>query len=73
MGLFYLDIETMGLDPRVFPIVTIQYQALDDETLEPLSDLIILKSWEKGGERAILEEFLPIFEGRDPFDFIPIV
>jgi len=69
--LCYFDIETTGLNPRIHKIITIQYQCLDEQNLKPLGDLIILKEWERN-EKEILREFLEIFIGKQPFDFIPM-
>jgi len=48
MPLCYFDLETTGPDPRIHKIITIQYQCLDDITLKPLGDLVVLKEWEEG-------------------------
>jgi len=69
--LCYFDIETTGLNPRIHKIITIQYQCLDEENLKPLGNLTILKEWESS-EKEILREFLEVFIGEDPFDFIPM-
>jgi len=71
MHLCYFDLETTGPDPRIHKIITIQYQCLDDITLKPLGDLVVLKEWEEG-EKGILEEFLNVFVGKDPFEFVPV-
>ncbi len=69
---YYFDIETTGLDPHQDEIITIQFQQLDTKTGEPIGDLKILKSWELGGEKKLLEKFMPIFKGFSPFGFVPI-
>jgi len=59
------------LNPRLHKIITIQYQCLHEPSLEPLGELTILKEW-KSSEKDILGEFLEVFIGEDPFDFIPV-
>jgi len=59
------------LNPRLHKIITIQYQCLHEPSLEPLGELTILKEWESS-EKDILREFLEVFIGEDPFDFIPV-
>ena len=71
MTLCYFDIETTGVNPRLHKIITIQYQCIEERTLKPLGDLVILKEWESS-EREILKDFLNVFIGGKPFDFIPI-
>jgi len=63
--------ESTGLNPKLHKIITIQYQCLHEPSLKPLGDLTILKEWEVG-EKEILKDFLEVFIGKDPFDFIPI-
>lgn len=57
MGNFYLDIETMGLNPATDKIITIQFQELDRYTGEPIGELIILKEWESS-EKEIISQFI---------------
>lgn len=55
MTLYYLDIETTGLEPHEGEILTIQYQNLES----PNAPLVILKAWEHpDGERGIVNEFV---------------
>lgn len=75
MTLYYLDLETTGLDPATDRILTIQTQRLDKHGAT--GPLLIHRSWEKGegeaGERAILEEFIQdslFFE--DAWTFVPV-
>ena len=57
MPKYYLDIETLGLEPSTDKIVTIQYAEIDYITGEQKSELTILKEWETS-EQDILEKFL---------------
>jgi len=70
---FYFDIETTGLNPKKDKIITIQYQKLDRQTGEPISELKILKEWESS-EKEIIEKFLidTKINSDYPFDFIPV-
>ena len=73
MAMYYLDIETTGLDQDADHIITIQYQELERGTGRPLGDVTILKEWEMG-ERdmlATLMESTPI-TGESQFGFIPV-
>lgn len=45
---YYLDIETIGLDPRKDGVLTIQYVELERGTGRPPSEIAILKEWERG-------------------------
>ncbi len=56
MGNFYLDIETTGLNEKTDKIITIQYQALDNQG-KVRGSLMILKEWESS-EKEILEQFI---------------
>jgi len=69
---YYFDIETVpleqyreelcaGLDPSKAKIITIQYQPLDTLTGRPRGNLTILKEWEFGSERAMIEQFRPMY------------
>ena len=55
---YYLDIETTGIHPSEHEIITIQYVKLNDQTGKCEGDLKILKSWEIGGEKKLLQEFI---------------
>jgi hypothetical protein len=55
---YYFDIETTGVDFDEDKIVTIQWQELDRDNGEAISELNILKSWESS-EKNILKEFSP--------------
>ena len=70
---FYFDIETTGLNLKKDKIISIQYQELNRNTGEPLSELKILKEWESS-EKEIIEKFLIDARIRSdyPFNFIPI-
>lgn len=73
MGIFYLDIETDGLDEVQNKIITIQYVELERGTGKPLGDLTILKEWELG-EKEMLRKFIedsPI-TNKYSFDFVPV-
>ncbi len=72
MGMYYLDIETTGLDPRRSQIVTIQYQRVARDGGAG-GGLTVLKSWESG-ERAVLESFARntrFFDEKAPWAFFP--
>ena len=56
MPKYYLDIETLGLEPLEDKIVTIQYAEIDYITGDQKSELTILKEWETS-EKDILEKF----------------
>ena len=56
MPKYYLDIETLGLEPSTDKIVTIQYAEIDYITGDQKSELTILKEWETS-EKDILEKF----------------
>jgi len=56
VGNFYLDIETTGLNEKENKILTIQYQALDNQG-KINGHLTILKEWESS-EKEILELFI---------------
>lgn len=70
---YYLDIETIGLDPKKDKIITIQFAKLDRNTAEQTGVLKILKEWELG-EKKLLEEFVLKSGINDPYDFsfIPV-
>ena len=46
MTLYYLDMETTGLEPSIDQIITIQYAELDEKSLDPIGELMILKVWD---------------------------
>jgi len=68
MALYYLDIETTGLNPKVDKIITIQFQQLDMNTGAPVGELIILKEWESS-EKKILKQFIIKSKILDPYAF----
>jgi hypothetical protein len=65
--LYYLDIESGGVNPDIDEIVTIQYQPIDS-TGQAIGGLIILKSWESS-ERDIVEKFHKLFITDCVWDF----
>lgn len=75
MTLYYLDIETTGLEPGPAKIITIQYAVMDEGTGGPAGgSLHILREWDCGSEKRLLERFtseVPITSG-DVWDFVPI-
>lgn len=68
---FYLDFETLGVNPEYDKIITIQYQQVDTRTGAPKGSLTILKEWESS-EKEILKEFLEVLNPDNVWDFIPI-
>lgn len=72
MPMYYLDIETTGLDPRKDRIITIQYQAVAPGG-RPGGPLHVLKAWE-ADEKSILARFqrdTKFFDRNDPWGFFP--
>lgn len=55
---YYIDIETTGFDPKVDKIITIQYVELERNTGKQIGDLTILKEWELGGEKQLIQKFI---------------
>ncbi len=55
---YYIDIETTGFNPKEDKIITIQYAKLERNTGKQIGDLTILKEWELGGEKQLLEKFI---------------
>lgn len=56
MTMYYLDIETTGLNPRNEKIITVQYAPIERGTGN-IGNLTILKEWEYG-EKGILSKFI---------------
>ena len=53
---YYFGIETTGLNPCKDKIVTFQYQGLSEVSGIPLTQLVIVKEWERGcSEKVIVE------------------
>lgn len=72
MPMYYLDIETTGVDPRRAEIVTIQYQPVGWGG-KPGTPFTVLKAYESS-EKEILERFdreTAFFDTRDPWAFFP--
>jgi hypothetical protein len=73
---YYLDIETyspqLRPDPLTDKIITIQYQRLSTEDGKPEGELTILKEWEHGSEKDMLDAFRKVFITGKDFDFMPI-
>lgn len=72
MPMYYLDIETTGVDPKRSKIVTIQYQRVGPRG-KPAGPLHFLKAWESD-ERGVLETFASstrFFDLKDPWAFFP--
>jgi hypothetical protein len=64
--------ETTGLEPSIDQIITIQYAELDEKSLDPIGELMILKVWDMS-EKELLKTFLDgslFFD--ENFTFIPI-
>ncbi len=74
MGNFYLDIETTGVKPGSHSIVTVQYAALNRYTGARSGELTVLKEWECGGERPMLERLVKetAIASADEFAFVPV-
>lgn len=71
---YYIDIETTGFNPKEDKIITIQYAQLERNTGKQIGDLTILKEWELGGEKQLLEKFIKdtkIISSYD-FDFVSV-
>ncbi|MBD3406638.1 MAG: hypothetical protein GF411_11035 [Candidatus Lokiarchaeota archaeon] len=68
---YYLDIETLGVNPERNKLITIQYQQLDTKTGKPTGPLTILKEWESS-EKEMLRDFLDIINPDNAWDFIPV-
>ncbi|MFQ6106028.1 MAG: hypothetical protein ACE5QF_00345 [Thermoplasmata archaeon] len=66
---YYFDIETVGTDPLMDKIVTIQYQQLVDGN--PIGDFRVLKEWEEG-EKRIIERIIGEKLLQPHWDFVPI-
>ena len=74
MSNYYLDIETTGLNPIHYQIITIQYAKLDKTTGKKLEDLHILKSWEFDSEKSLIKQFMVESDivSSDRFSFVAI-
>lgn len=74
MGMYYLDIETTGFNPKEDKIITIQYRRIDDrgELGKQIGDLIILKEWESS-EEEIVKRFYNVFMTENVWEFIPVM
>jgi len=71
--IYYFDMETTGIEPRINQIITIQYAELNIEDLEPLTDLMILKIWETDNEKNLIKKFIDESNFfNEPFTFIPL-
>jgi len=73
MGIYYLDIETTGLNEFESKILTIQWAELERNTGKLIGNVNILKEWESD-EKTILEEFgrkTDIFDA-NPFKFVVV-
>ena len=69
--IYYLDVETTGIDPSKDNIVTIQYQPLGSRG-EPIGKLTILKEWESS-EEEIVRKFHPILMDSNVWNFTPVI
>lgn len=65
--MWYLDVESEGLNPQEHKLLTIQFQKLDN-CGNPISELIILREWELG-EEEMMKRFFNIFVNDNPFSF----
>jgi hypothetical protein len=81
---YYFDIETVPLvqfmeneqasfDPSKSKIISIQYQQLDTNNGNPISDLTILKEWQScSSEETIVRKFKQVFIDNGQWSFIPV-
>ncbi len=69
--IYYLDLETTGIDPSKDNIVTIQYQPLGSNGI-PIGELTILKEWESS-EEEIVRKFHPLLMDSDVWSFVPLI
>ena len=56
--LIYLDFETTGLNPEVDKLLTIQWQEIDANTGDELSELRIFKLWDYDTEKKFIEDVI---------------
>ena len=71
--MYYLDIETTGVNELVDKIITIQYMALDENSGKPAGQLKILKEWDDvSDEKTILKKFISDFVPESQWAFVPI-
>lgn len=73
MAEFYFDIETTGLNGRRNQAILAAFQKISHN--RPDGPLVILKSWDLGGEKRLLNriELTGVFKlGTHRFDFVPV-
>ena len=72
----YFDIETYSPgdkpNPETDKIITIQFQRIDLKTGKATGKLQILKEWEEGSEKKMLEFIHKWFFKQNPWRFIPV-
>ena len=71
---FYFDIETLGIDPSLKKIITIQWCPLEPKTGKPRGELSILQEWESSEAnilRRCLDKLKPDSAYPD-FAFVPV-
>ncbi|MHA1480124.1 MAG: ribonuclease H-like domain-containing protein [Candidatus Thorarchaeota archaeon] len=68
---YYLDIETLGLDPTKDKIIMIQFQELDSKTGATRGEFTMLKEW-LSSEKEILEQFIEKLNPEDVWSFVPV-
>ena len=56
--LIYLDFETTGLNPEIDKLLTIQWQEIDANTGNELSELRVFKLWDYDNEKQFIEDVL---------------
>lgn len=70
LTLYYFDQETTGDDPQQDRIVTVQFQALDDD-LRPTGTFQVMAEWE-WGEKQIIQMALEKGVLQPNWDFVPV-
>ena len=56
--LIYLDFETTGLNPEIDKLLTIQWQEIDANTGNELSELRVFKLWDYDNEKQFIEDVI---------------
>ena len=56
--LIYVDFETAGLDPETDELLTVQWQEIDANTGDELSELHVFKLWDYDSEKQFIEDVI---------------